>query len=68
MRISLQDIFIFIFLFYVIINNGIRLYTDKQTSPSHGTPSREGGGGGGGGGELGGDVAINRRCHATGDG
>ena len=32
---------------------------DKQTSPSHGTPSREGG-------ELGGDVAINRRCHATG--
>ena len=30
---------VFFFFYVIIINNGIRLYTDKQTSPSHGTPS-----------------------------
>ena len=41
----LYSYFIFFNLKKIIffLNNGIRLYTDKQTSPSHGTPSREGG-------------------------
>ena len=36
--------YIYIYIYFLdIIIFGIRLYTDKQTSPSHGTPSREGG-------------------------
>ena len=35
--------FFFFYIFFFFLIFGIRLYTDKQTSPSHGTPSREGG-------------------------